>query len=265
MIRKGKLEDLLSAFFEQGNQAVLESEFAKDATIELGKHVVGEATAIAIGSAFAAISPRLNGIRLNYKEKQFERNIKKAISVLNNKIEELDFKYSLLSEELQEKFRGIYVEWILDNLYNERQIEKIPCQITGYINMMEVDTTDDIMLIFIETLNQLTMLDIDVLKIYSRDYNENWQSVCDKRGISYEQLDMVKAKLERHGLLYSNNDDQRDSNIDIVADYIGKRVKEESKRNGSPEKVKLGRIKKIQKSESYSITKLGRDFLKKIE
>ena len=261
---KGRLEDLIGAVSENGAKDLLESDLAKTAAVELGKHIVEEGTALAIGSAFAAIAPRLNGIRLTYKENRFERNIKEAISVLDKRIDELDNHITSLSDEMQEKFRGLYVEWILDNLYEEKQIEKVPYQIQGFINMMNMDTTDDIMLIFLETLNQLTVLDIDVLKMYSRDYEENWRNVCEKRGISYEQMDMIKAKLERHGLLYSNNDDQRDANIDLVVEYLDKRVKEENKKNGNPSKIRLGKTKKVKKSESYSITKLGRDFLKKI-
>lgn len=261
---KGRLEDFFSAVSENSMQDFLESDLAKTAATELGKHIVEEGTALAIGSAFAAIAPRLNGMRLTYKENRFERNIKEAISVIDKKIDELDNKINSLSEEMQERFRGLYVEWILDNLYEEKQTEKVPYQIQGFINMMNMDTTDDIMLIFLETLNQLTVLDIDVLKMYSHEYEENWQNVCEKRGISYEQMDMIKAKLERHGLLYSNNDDQRDANTDLVVDYLEKRVKEENKKNGNPSKISLGKTKKVKRSESYSITKLGRDFLKKI-
>ena len=261
---KGKLADLVSTIFENGSQEFLESELFKTATTELGMHIVEEGTAIAIGTALAAITPRLNSIRLTYLEKRFERNVKQAIYVLSKRIDDLDSRLNALPAELQSKFRNQYLDWILDNICNEKQEEKITYHINGYINSMEDDTTDDIMLLFLETLNQLTVLDIDVLKMYSYDYDENWQSVCERRGISYDQLNMVKAKLERFGLLYSNNDDRRDENLDMVASYLEKRVKEENKKNARIDKINLGRLKKVNRSESYSITRLGRDFLKKI-
>ena len=65
---KGRLEDLIGAVSKNGAQDLLESDLAKTAVVELGKHVVEEGTALAIGSVFAAIAPRLNGIRLTYKE-----------------------------------------------------------------------------------------------------------------------------------------------------------------------------------------------------
>ena len=150
---KARLEDFIVTIFENETQDFLESDLAKTVTTELGKHVVEEGTAIAIGSFFSAIAPRLNSIRLTYREKRFERNIMQALAVINKRIDDLDRRYNSLSDELQEKFRGLYVEWIMDNLYSEKQSEKVSYQIAGFINMMEPDTTDDIMLIFMETLN----------------------------------------------------------------------------------------------------------------
>ena len=60
----------------------------------------------------------------------------------------MDEKVSLLSEELEEKFRGLYVEWLLDSLENEKQSIKIPYLVNGYINMMNNTTNDDLMLMF---------------------------------------------------------------------------------------------------------------------
>lgn len=261
---KGQVKDLLSSIWDDCGQALLESDLSKEAITELGGLVVEEGTAIAIGSIFAAIMPRVNGIRLTFQQKQFERNIKAAVSEISQKIDYLDQKVNELDESILEKFRGMYVEWILDNLYEEKQTEKVKYHINGYINMMENSTTDDLMLIFMETLNQLTSLDIDVLKLYSLESDENYLDLCKKRNISFEQLEMIKQKLERNGLLYSKNDDQRDSNIDILVDYIDKRTKEENKKNGKPFGVKLGKITKVKRAESYSITKLGRDFLARI-
>lgn len=261
---KGKLKDFLGAAWEDGSQALLESNIAQESITEIGSLVVEEGTALAVGSIFAGIMPRVNGIRLTYQQKRFERNVKAAIEVLGEKIELINQKIELLDEETQEKFRGVYVEWLLENMYEERQTEKVKYHITGYIGMMESEITEDFMLIFMETLNQLTTLDIDVLKMYSLNRTENIFQLCERHGIQIDQLELVRQKLQRSGLLYSNNDDQRDSNIDLLADYIEKRVKEEGKKNGDFHKIKLGKIAKVKRSESYSITRLGRDFLDRI-
>ena len=259
---KGMLKDFLGAAWEDGGQALLDSDLAQEAITELGSLFVEEGTALTIGAIFAGLMPRANGIRLAYQQKRFERNIKEAVLTLNAKVDLIDQKVQNLESEIYEKFRGLYVEWMLDNLYEEKQIEKVKYHINGYINMMENSTTDDIMLLFMENLNQLTNLDIDVLRMYVSD--DNYIGVCKRHGIEYDQLELVKEKLERHGLLYSKNDDQRDKNIDILVDYIDKRVKEENKKNGDFRKVKPGKITKVKKSESYSITRLGRDFLERV-
>lgn len=259
---KGQIKDFLGAIWDDGSQALLESDFVGNSIIELGSLVVEEGTALAIGAILAGIMPRINGVRLAYQQKRFERNIKEAVSCLNSKINLIDQKIENLDMEITEKFRGLYVEWMLDNLHDEKQIEKVKYHINGYVNMMENTTTDDIMLIFMENLNQLTYLDIDVLKMYVS--SENYMEVCKRHGIDYDQLTLVKEKLERHGLIYSKNNDQRDSNIDLLATYIEKRVAEENKKNGDYRKVRLGKIQKIKKSESYNITKLGREFLERV-
>lgn len=259
---KGQLKDFLGSVWDDGSQALLESDIAQESITELGALFVEEGTAIAIGSIFAGIMPRVNGIRLTYQQKRFERNIKQAVSIFNSKVELIDQRMQNLEDEVFEKFRGLYVEWILDNLHEEKQIEKVKYHVNGYINMIDNSTTDDIMLLFMENLNRLTNLDIDVLRMYVSD--DNYIDVCNRHGIEYDQMELVKEKLARHGLLYSKNDDQRDENIDILVEYIDKRVKEETKKNGDINKIKPGKIKKVKKSESYSITRLGRDFMQKI-
>lgn len=262
LMAKGKLKDFLGSLWVDGSQALIESNVAQNAITELGSFVVEEGTALAIGAVFAGFMPRVNGIHLVYQQKRFERNIKEAVEVLNSRVDLIDRKIQGLESEVYEKFRGLYVEWMLDNLHEEKQIEKVKYHINGYINMMENSTTDDIMLLFMENLNQLTNLDIDVLRMYVSA--ENYIDVCKRHGIDYDQLELVKEKLERHGLLASRNDDQRDGNIDVLAEYIVGRVKEENKRNGDFHKIRLGKIQKVRKSDSYFITRLGREFLDKV-
>ncbi len=73
---------------------------------------------------------------------------------------------------------------------------------------------------------------------------------------------VIKEKLERLGLIYSRNDEQRDSNIDAIVDYLNKVDKEQKK--SKPKGVRLPNIKKPNRSTSYAITPLGRDYLRVI-
>lgn len=62
--------------------------------------------------------------------------------------------------------------------------------------------------------------------------------------------------------MYSKNDEQRDDNIDEIVDYLNKVNKEQKK--SKPKDVRLPKIKKPNRSTSYAITSLGRDYLKVI-
>ena len=258
-MQKGKVKDFLNSVQEEGFQAVLESEYVPEVVTSVADIVTTESTSLLFGSIIGAAAPRINSVRMNYLQKRFENRIETALKIMQDKIATIENNYELLSEELQEKFRGLYVEWFLDNLYSERQPSKVVCHVNGYINMMSNETNDDIMIMFFDTLNQLTQLDIDVLKLYSTDANENAWNLIERYGIESDQLQIIKEKLVRFGLVYSKRDDLRDENIDAVVKYLFA-LEAESKKK-SPKNIKMKNITKPKSSESYSITRLGRDFL----
>ena len=178
------------------------------------------------------------------------------------KIEVTEANYSMLIEEIQEKFRGIYAEWLLNNLEQEKQQLKVSYHVNGFINLMNNEANDNLMLMFFHTMNQLTELDIDVLSLYDRNSQEDVISLCNRYNLKIEQVVVIKEKLERLGLIYSRNEEQRDSNIDAIVDYLNKVDKEQKK--SKLRGVKLPNIKKPNRSTSYTITSLGRDYLKVI-
>ena len=213
---KDKLSNLWSAVGEETTEEIVESNIIPDVVKKVAETVVQEGTADVIGNICAAVLPRANGIALNYKQKRFERNVNTALEEFEKKLSVMDEKVSLLSEELEEKFRGIYVEWLLDSLENEKQSIKIPYLVNGYINMMNNTTNDDLMLMFFSTLNDLTDLDINVLRMYHFECNENIYTLMNEKNLSIDQINLVKEKLLRNGLLDSKNDEQRDDNLEEV-------------------------------------------------
>lgn len=261
-MQKGKVKDFFSSVHEEGFQAILESECVPDVVTTVANTVTTEGASLFLGSIIGAAAPRINNVRMNYLQKRFENRVEEALKIMQNKIALIEENYALLSEELQEKFRGLYVEWLLDNLNSERQPEKVVSHVNGYINMMANETNDDVMIMFCDTLNQLTQLDIDVLRLYGIKQNENVWKLMDRYSIKPEQLQIIKEKLVRFGLLYSKSDDLRDDNIDAVVKYL-LAVEAESKKR-TPKNIKMKDVKKPKVNEMYSITRLGRDFLLKI-
>lgn len=259
-MEKGKIKDYLIATKDETISAVVESEALPEVIEGIVESVASEGTAMLLGNVIGALAPRINGIRLNYKQRGFERRVEKALSVMACRIETLEDNFCSLTEEMQEKFRGIYVEWLLDNLYTEKQQEKVPAHVNGFINMMNNDVNDNIMIMFFDTMNQLTQLDIDVLAMYSQNAQENIYGLCGRYNLTIEQVAIIKEKLVRLGLLYSRNDEKRDNNIDEILTYL--RAFDKDLKSKKPKGVKFPNIKKPNRSDTYSITSLGRDYLR---
>lgn len=259
---KGKIRDFLVASKDQVVNTVIESDKLPSMVEAIADIVVSEGTAEIIATMVGSCIPQVNGIWLNYKQARFESSVQEALMVMAHKMDTMEANYELLNEEIQEKFRGLYVEWLLDNLEVEKQKEKIPYHVNGFINLMTNDANDNLMLMFFETINQLTQLDIDVLKMYSVEAHDDIYTLCERYKLKVEHIRVIKEKLERLGLVYCKNDEKRDSNIDEIVDYLNKVDKE--KRKSKPRDIRLPNIKKPNRSMSYAITPLGRDYLKVI-
>lgn len=261
-MERRKIKDFLIASKDQAVSTMVESDSLPTVVEAIADVVVSEGTAEIIGKMVGSCIPQINGIWLNYKQARFEASVREALMVMAHRMDAMEANYELIDEEIQEKFRGIYVEWLLDNLEIEKQKEKIPYHVNGFINLMTNDANDNLMLMFFETINQLTQLDIDVLKMYSMEAHDDIYTLCERYNLKIEQIRVIKEKLERLGLVYCKNDEKRDSNIDEIVDYLNKVDKEKHKKN--PKDVRLPNIKKPNRSTSYAITALGRDYLKVI-
>lgn len=174
---------------------------------------------------------------------------------MNDKIESLN-------KDNQNKFTQKYLFWFLDSLENEKQEEKIPYLVNSYINLMNNEANDNLVFFFFETINSLSILDIETLKVYDRGSSEEISDILQKYGLDMYQLSAIKSKLERFGLLENRIDLQRDKNLNLVIDYLKKLKNEQRKRN--TKEIRIPTIKQLSKTSSYQITNLGRDFLKSI-
>ena len=128
--------------------------------------------------------------------------------------------------------------------------------------MMNDEANDNLILMFFNTLNELTNLDIDILKIYSQDLSANINNVCEKYNLDYYQIRIIKEKLVRLGLLQSRNDEYHDNNLDYVVEYLMKVEQDRKKSKPSGVNFQKNKIKKISRNDSYVITSLGTSYLK---
>jgi hypothetical protein len=72
--------------------------------------------------------------------------------------------------------------------------------------------------------------------------------------IDIAQISLIREKLLRAGLLLSQNDEKMEENINNVSEFIEGLSK--NKKN-----LRLKKINKIRRNDSYKITSYGRKFL----
>lgn len=262
---KENVLDLFHASKEQALDAAL-SEVLPEIAKEVSAIVVSEATASIICEILGAVFPRINGVRLGWKQNRLERNIKKAIEELQKNDALIAAQMGILVKNNQDQmFRTQYCEMMLDAIYDEIQESKVAYGINGFVNLMCIENpSEDMTLMFFKTLTELSDLDIRVLKCFSYEYEENYYTVMQEVHISDMQYRFVKEKLERFGLLQNKNTDIRDMDLSIIIDYLKDVNKQSNSKN--PKSVKFpSKIKRIANSNSYEITSLGREFLRLLE
>lgn len=256
---KEKLKDAWESVKDQGISALAESDLLPAAIENVTETVLPEAASQILSSVVGFAAPRVTGAVMGYREARFERRTKEAIEVLIRRIDDLEIQLATLSKETTEKFQGLYVEWLLDNIGDEKQPEKVEYNVNAFINLMNDEANDNLMLMFFQTINELTVLDIEVLKLYVMGTEDNIYTLCDRNHLEVEQVSVIKEKLARLGMLHRKNDDIRDDNIDLITKYL-EDVEKDNKRR-TPKGVKAPKTKKPSRSETYSITSLGRHFL----
>lgn len=153
-------------------------------------------------------------------------------------------------------------EALLDNIVDEIQEKLVEYNVNGYINLLKSDHTNiDLGLMFFKTMSQLNDLDIRILKVYSnlKTDGESIVSICNELDLELNQIQFIKEKLERFGLLQSRHEEMNENNLEMIVKYLEKVKRENRKKN--PNDVKVPYLKRVSGTDSYRITSLGRHYL----
>lgn len=216
---------------------------------------------VCLDGVAGAVVPGVGNMLLAYQQKQQEKRFSQALVELKSRQEEIDSILKNYEEELKpliERMLDIYFQYSLKN----SQEEKVKYLGNGYVNSISVERPqEDVILGFYDTLDQVNILDIRVLKLYCGDVfevSDNYEKVMEDFGIDYSQYKMIRLKLERLGLLESKNDIKQDENIGYIIDYLNA----QSKNKISDAKRALGKMKKIPNGEMFKVTKYGINFMK---
>ena len=263
------VKDLAGSTVEVGTSLVIENlpEFGAEVAGIIGNEAIGATVQTLTGGLLGAVAPSLLGVKLSFQQKRFERNMIKMVTSLREKQEIIEQRMNQLNPEVQQKFiSGPYRDVLLDNIVSENQEQKVQDNINGYINLMGIENpNDDIVFTFFHTLSQMNELDIRILRLYRPTYEmneeeqESFQDVMRDEDIDQSQYNFIREKLCRLGMLYSKNTEKRDENLDILGEKLTELIKQLHSKK--PKEVKAPKLKRITRSESYRITRLGRQYL----
>jgi len=212
--------------------------------------IIGELTG---KSLFGTFAPRLTTAFFSYKQKRFEKNINKAIDELKKRETELNERLSAV-ENRQSFIESFELIW--DYIIEEPQEQKIQYMVNGLVNLAgHEQIKEDFVLFYYDTLSNLRLVDIAILKLYYGNYANaaSYQDILDEFNIDYDQYNAVREKLVRMGLLknkYTDDLDKLYKNVLTIQEYLDGKSK------------KLKRLERLSKRDSYSISSLGENFIR---
>ena len=266
---KERAQDLAGATLEAGTATLVDNlpALGTAAAEIIGNEAVSTVVQTLTSGLLGAVAPVFLGVKLSFQQRRFERNMVKMLNAVSQKQDIIEQRLNQLDPEIRQKFMdGPYRDVLFDNIIAENQEQKVQDNINGYINLMGLENpNDDVVFTFFHTLSQMNELDIRILRLYRPAYevgeedHENFMDVMREENIDKSQYDFIREKLCRLGMLDSKNEAKRDENLDELGKTLTELIKQLYSKN--PKKVKEPNLKKILRSESYSITCLGRQYL----
>lgn len=255
-----KLKDLMDATKEEVGKEVVE-KLLPAVVQEAGNFLFDKCVGMLACEMVGSVVPVANNVLLSYKQHRLERNVLNALNIVQNRQTEIEYKMNELLEN-NRAFITQVTEALLDNIVDEIQEKMVEYNVNGYINLLKSDHTNiDLGLMFFKTMSQLNDLDIRILKVYSnlKTDGESIVSICNELNLELNQIQFIKEKLERFGLLQSRHEEMNDDNLDNIVKYLEKVKRENRKKN--PNDVKVPNLKRVSGTDSYRITSLGRHYL----
>lgn len=232
----------------------------------MGAEVAKESISLLAGELMvdtaSSLLPGVGGAISSYKRIRAEKNLKELVYHLHDNHERLVGNLSKQTDENRKKLDNL-LQFVLEMATEEHQEEKIEYMVNGYIYLTEhEEITSDFVMLYYDMLKQLRMVDISVLRLYSRgsylydseENKETFQDVMEKHGMSYDQYDSVRETLKRNGLLELEIKSDVDDDMSKLEDGINKIVAYielvNSKSKSKPPKISKVKIKQNQRKES---------------
>lgn len=259
-------------------QGLLDSskDFVKDKGVELLPEVIDNEYLLAgaeiVGSAMVDLVPVVGKVAANHYMRKRIKNTETLMSELNQRMVEIETALKTKTPEEKEVLDDL-MAYVYEQAMETQQKDKISYMVNGFTNLTKVEQpSTDITYIYYDTLSQLTVLDISVLKLYGRFYVEvdsatNYSEVLEEFGIEYHQYDAVRKNLQRMSLLEDAEEESFDKHFKDFVKVFNQNMKIlTSLKNLSKFNPRdFGRLKNIKEyrpRERLRISKFGREFLR---
>ncbi|NMB18789.1 MAG: hypothetical protein GX984_04975 [Erysipelothrix sp.] len=261
----GKLKDGFKSISGLGINTFLDvaSSYASNEAKEQVEQIAFEIAA----DAGASLIPGISGALSAYKRMQFERNINRIVEELKIGINHIQKNIQSKTDKQQEQIDKLF-GYVLEYALNEPQEDKIEFLINGFVNITMHDSiTEDFVLTYYDVMKEMRMVDISVLRIYSKSLykgqgSETFHDVMEQHGLSYEQYDSVRNNLLRLGLLTTKKEVQTLGDLETLFKSISEIHKFLNIAFGKTKK-RLPSLKepKMKAKDQFQISKFGRDFV----
>ena len=252
-----------------GIEAFLTASTVQGAEVikEIGLNTVGEI----LTDTFASFVPGLGGAIASYKRTQIQKNLDAFAKEIESELEKLsNIFYSKTIEQRKELDR--LFELVLNYVVDELQVEKIEYLVNGFVNIAEhEEIKEDFVLVYYDTLKDLRLIDLTVLKLYGRHYLNHpeaelnsYLDVLEKHGITVEQYKIIQRNLVRKGILTTKTDIILEKDLEAIEKAINQLHSFVLKATDPKNISRLPSLKnvKLKSKDSLELSKFGREFIR---
>ncbi|MFB9974581.1 hypothetical protein FPQ10_06085 [Allobacillus sp. SKP2-8] len=262
-----KLKDASKSGFGLLSDSVLNA--STNAASEIAKESVSDMVGEMAIDTVSSFIPGISGAISSYKIKRAEKNLTILINEVSKRQERITANLSKQTEENKDKLDQL-LQYIIELAADEYQEQKIEYMVNGYLYLTDHNKiTSDFVMHYYDTLKQLRMVDISVLRLYYKNAflmpteRENFRDIMEKHGLSYEQYRSVQETLRRHGLLELEVKDETENDMTKLEEGINKVVAflEHLNKGKNSRPPQIGKVKIKQKTrESFKLNKFGKEF-----
>lgn len=230
----------------------------------------------------ANMIPGIGGAISEYRTNRKINNIEKMVEIIDENNTTLKEKFERQTQENKEILDSIF-EMVISKIENTSQEEKIRYILNGYTEFLDLSNPSfDVAYLYFDTLDKLTLLDIDVLKLSyyanhypmldSVEYNgpTYYEDVLSKYDINQSQYESIRENLLRLGLFENEYDDKLGTDlksIQVAVDEIRNTTESIVAVLSGKGKTKIKTLSnksklKYKAKDRLKISKFGRNFVK---